>query len=580
MDQGTDEHISTVFEIIEKIKASERGGVERVRRIADGSRWIRRIYPEDKREIFKTLSSIDSPYIPHIEQIEFTDNTTIIEQEVEGSLLSECLLTRNLSPKEVLSISKQLLAVLSELQAHSIIHRDIKPDNIILTEQGHVFLIDFGIARIYRKDSTRDTSLFGTAGYAAPEQYGFAQTDPRSDLYSVGMVIKELCEAAGLKERDRLYQFALRCSSFDPNQRYGSAEEAVRELQRVHKRLFIFVPAVLLLLFLTCGVVLIINWKQTSHREVAASEENAVTKSIDEPVSAPAVSVAPPQAKKIETDRSVDTKTASQDSTTRVAVGAKTASPVTTIAKKERNESSLSQTQTTTMKPSIPVSPTPQTQGHASLQDAGVRVDIVAVTNDESVFFNVSTTTRPKEIFYKFSPEGEYRSTGFLQYADPETGGYMPNKGIRTMFADSITIYIKYTGVDGRGYGPFTTKLDMKREVLNVVKRNTLTEYINWVEFGWDSYADRVVLSTSIFASQGSFYAVEKIMYGINTKIPDREKRPLGEGRQDTGNGSGRLGELENQTVDFVSMQVFFKDGTKSDVRIYKNPHREKKSSQ
>ena len=65
-----------------------------------------------------------------------------------------------------------------------LIHRDLKPANIVLSN-GRVFLIDFGIARVYRSGSVSDTSHLGTRAYAPPEQYGFGQTDTRSDVYDV-----------------------------------------------------------------------------------------------------------------------------------------------------------------------------------------------------------------------------------------------------------------------------------------------------------------------------------------------------------------------------------------------------------
>ena len=92
---------------------------------------------------------------------------------------------------QVLGYALQLCNVLAYLhqQQPPIIFRDLKPTNVMVTANGHVFLIDFGIARIFKEGQEQDTVFLGSPGYAAPEQHGSAQTNPRSDLYSLGATL-------------------------------------------------------------------------------------------------------------------------------------------------------------------------------------------------------------------------------------------------------------------------------------------------------------------------------------------------------------------------------------------------------
>ena len=117
-----------------------------------------------------------------------------------------------------------------------LIHRDLKPANIVLSN-GRVFLIDFGIARVYRSGSASDTSHLGTRAYAPPEQYGFGQTDTRSDVYALGMVLYYCLTGRTAEVADRESAFAhplvpeeyrsiIECAcAFDPRNRYGSVED-------------------------------------------------------------------------------------------------------------------------------------------------------------------------------------------------------------------------------------------------------------------------------------------------------------------------------------------------------------------
>jgi WD40 repeat protein/tRNA A-37 threonylcarbamoyl transferase component Bud32 len=95
---------------------------------------------------------------------------------------------------EVLEIGIQLSSVLGYLHTRQppIIFRDLKPSNVMRSAEGHVYLIDFGIARHFKPGQLRDTKAFASWGYAAPEQYGKAQTTPRSDIYSLGATLYHL----------------------------------------------------------------------------------------------------------------------------------------------------------------------------------------------------------------------------------------------------------------------------------------------------------------------------------------------------------------------------------------------------
>lgn len=465
------------YELVNAIKSNDHARIERVRRVSDGTQWIRRIYADDKRELFRTLASVKDKHIPAIEEITFDDGTTIIEQEAPGVPLREYLLSKKLTRRQVVFISKQLLMVLAALHERAIIHRDIKPENILITPGDDIHLIDFGIARIYRPESTRDTSLFGTAGYAAPEQYGFSQTDYRSDLYSTGMLMKELCANANIKQEDRLFKIAEQCASFDPNRRCADSETALRQLEKSDRGPMTLIISIVLILGFCCLVGYQI-WQG---------------------------------AQKI-TD------------------------PGISGISSEQNE---------------------------------VSVKLASISEEQNrMYLSITPKTRAKEIFYKLDSDTDFKSTGFLQHVDTVSGLNMPNATFWTNIAQTLAVQTKYIGLDDKEYGPFTTEVDVAKEALENVKRQLLAEHIPWITFHRGDLEGKLVeLSTSVFATHGSTYAIEKVLYGINTKEPNLVQEPTGPSDY----SDSRLGKVDRADTDFVSMQILFKDGTRSDIRIYKN---------
>src|SRR5579885_3498239 len=95
---------------------------------------------------------------------------------------------------EAVRIGIELCTVLEYLHNYKpqIIFRDLKPSNIMITPQGQVYLIDFGIARHFKVDQTKDTNYFASEGYAPLEQFGQAQTSPQSDIYALGATLHQM----------------------------------------------------------------------------------------------------------------------------------------------------------------------------------------------------------------------------------------------------------------------------------------------------------------------------------------------------------------------------------------------------
>ncbi len=149
------------------------------------------------REV-RLLSGLAHPNLPRISE-HFTDaeHWYLVMDFIEGETLEEYLESTkggHLPVAEVLDIGLQLCTVLSYLHTRqpSIIFRDVKPANVMRTAAGQLYLIDFGIARHFTPGQSRDTNALGSPGYAAPEQYGKAQTTAQSDIYSLGATLQSL----------------------------------------------------------------------------------------------------------------------------------------------------------------------------------------------------------------------------------------------------------------------------------------------------------------------------------------------------------------------------------------------------
>ena len=188
-------------------------------------------------EIYRLLSGQNNSHIPQIYAVEEQENELFIAEEyVDGESLSEYLQKNLFSDEQKINYALQLCEAVGFLHAlnPSVIHRDIKPSNILINGKGELKLIDFDASRHYKEaPSSSDTRLLGTVEYAPPEQFGYSQTDVRSDIYSMGVVFHEMRPTENKRLAEQWEKIAEKCTSFDPKNRYQSVAELKRELEKL-----------------------------------------------------------------------------------------------------------------------------------------------------------------------------------------------------------------------------------------------------------------------------------------------------------------------------------------------------------
>ena len=215
----------------------------------------RRIALESLLKEANLMKKLDHPTLPRIVDIIDDSKTVYIVMDyIEGESLNKVLDAYGAQPQEtVIEWAKQLSEVLDYLHTRvpPVIYRDMKPANIMLKPDGTIRLIDFGIAREYKKGKAGDTTSIGTRGYAAPEQFGDkGQTDARTDIYSLGVTLYHLVTGKNPAEppyeiypirhwnanlSSGLEWLIQKCTQLNPNDRFQSCAEVTYVLENLEK---------------------------------------------------------------------------------------------------------------------------------------------------------------------------------------------------------------------------------------------------------------------------------------------------------------------------------------------------------
>ena len=225
------EYIRNTYRLIRYL--GDKKNIMLVESVIDNKNYVVKIVKAYDRSVYDQLKNHPVKNTPHIFEImEDEQALYVVEEYIEGKTLDVFFdvpeYKNNNSEWMISNVIESVCIILNDIHSFNppIIHRDIKPQNIIITSEGDIKLIDFNISREYTGKAEKDTIAMGTKGYAAPEQHGFFESDQRSDIFSLGATIKTLTDITGINSA-RLNAFVEKAISYNREDRFQNAVEAL-----------------------------------------------------------------------------------------------------------------------------------------------------------------------------------------------------------------------------------------------------------------------------------------------------------------------------------------------------------------
>ena len=214
----------------------EKEHIHLVRNKKTGQICVKKIVDYTQQDVLEFRQRTSNHFFPKLyEIIQAGEKLIIVEEYINGVTLEEYMMGEPLSVETAVKLARQVCQALCKLHHFTpmIVYRDLKTENIMVTAEGTIKLIDFNISRSFHEGKKRDTVLLGTAEYAAPEQFGYFQTDNRTDIYAFGILFNYMLTGKypidGITEGKygRLIQ---KCIELEPSKRYQSVEQIMKEL--------------------------------------------------------------------------------------------------------------------------------------------------------------------------------------------------------------------------------------------------------------------------------------------------------------------------------------------------------------
>lgn len=231
----------TAYQEIQSWRGHEK--VFLVQHMENRKLYVKKVLTRYDVSVYRYLQEHPIAHMPQIMGVyEGTNHLVVIEEFIAGERLSEWLAHGGLPPKIAIWFAKNLCRILSELhhQKPAIIHRDVKPTNIMFSEDGEVYLLDMDAAKWHKPDEIQDTQLLGTLYYAAPEQfgYGFSGSSDKTDIYALGMVLNEMVTGKLPKEEKAsgpIWDIIEKCICMEAKERY-TADELLAALEECERK--------------------------------------------------------------------------------------------------------------------------------------------------------------------------------------------------------------------------------------------------------------------------------------------------------------------------------------------------------
>lgn len=201
--------------------------VLRLRNKETGKDLVLRSFPQHL-EAYEILCGIRCDHLPEVfDAIDVADGQIVLEEFIDGITVAQVMeggKYRYRGAKKVISCVCHALTVLHD---RGLVHRDVKPENVMIDKSGRVVLIDFNASRMV-SNACKDTVILGTVGYASPEQLGVTQTDSRTDIYAAGVLLNVMLTGFHPSQRlarGKAGRIVQKCTAITPDHRYQCAEK-------------------------------------------------------------------------------------------------------------------------------------------------------------------------------------------------------------------------------------------------------------------------------------------------------------------------------------------------------------------
>lgn len=226
------EFFQSTYQLVHVLVDKEEYKIYHFRNKKIGKDIMLRYYRETP-SVYEQLVNVKSKNLPEIyDVIPIDDGVIVLEEFIKGITVSNVLESGLYNYRGAKKIIREVCSALFPLHQLGIVHRDVKPENIIVSDDGNVVLIDFNASRIV-KTANKDTVIMGTVGFASPEQLGVAQSDARTDVYALGILLNVMLIGKHPSEqlaKGKAGRIVKKCTNINPEDRYQSVLDLIKSL--------------------------------------------------------------------------------------------------------------------------------------------------------------------------------------------------------------------------------------------------------------------------------------------------------------------------------------------------------------
>ena len=221
------EKILHAYSLVGRLSRKNGCDVLHLKNKKSGTDLVLRSFPHSVMA-YEKLQNIRHINLPEIYDVmEMDDGQIVLEEYIDGLTVAQVMEIDKYRSSGARKVILGLCDALTALHNRGIVHRDVKPENVMVEKSGRVVLIDFNVSRI-ESDASKDTVIMGTVGYASPEQLGLAQTDARTDIYAIGVLYNVMLTGQHPSVTiapGKAGRIVRKCTAVNPNERYQTAIE-------------------------------------------------------------------------------------------------------------------------------------------------------------------------------------------------------------------------------------------------------------------------------------------------------------------------------------------------------------------